>query len=111
MVSWRNKKISIFFVQKNSFLEFKALNKRGNPHTIFLISPQKHILWVLITGTSWRNKKQYVYFLFEALRTFSEGKKKKNDTLLQLACWIMTTLIFNPLCRVDLPQLCRKVYF
>ena len=29
-----------------------ATDKRGYPHNIFLISPQKHMLWVLIRSTS-----------------------------------------------------------
>ena len=32
----------------------KATDKRGYPHNIFLISPQKHMLWVLIRSASAR---------------------------------------------------------
>ena len=32
-----------------------ATDKRGYPHDIFLISPQKHMLWVLIRSASLRH--------------------------------------------------------
>ena len=40
---------------KNFFAHFCiATDKRGYPHNIFLISPQKHMLWVLIRSASTR---------------------------------------------------------
>ena len=65
-VSWRNEK-------KNNFHRYCAyvellhigLDKGGYPVNIFLISPRKHMLWVLIRSASWRNKKNINIFGLE----------------------------------------------
>ena len=48
----------IILLMKSSAVSIPP-DKSVYPHSIFLISPQKHMLWVLIRSTwmRWRNKK------------------------------------------------------
>ena len=40
-----------------------ATDKRGYPHNIFLISPQKHMLWVFIRSACFRGEiRKYQHF-------------------------------------------------
>ena len=52
------KKVKEFYNKKRSSKGWSgvhiATDMRGYPHTIFLISPKKHMLWVLIRSTSVR---------------------------------------------------------
>ena len=50
---WKNKKISVIFQLKKKERLTIVTDKRGYPH-IFLISLQKHMLWVLIRSASGR---------------------------------------------------------